>query len=173
VELARTARPGSERAVKAGAESVQAGLRTLMLSSGTEHAPTLRRKMGEAMEEGVGIYRDAEGLARACATIADLRARLPKVGLEDRSAVYNTELTQRLELEGMLEVAQTMAEAAQARTESRGAHQRLDHPERDDLGFLRHSLAYRSGDGPPRIDWRDVTITRSAPAARVYGGGAP
>jgi len=173
VELARTAARGAETAARTAAERAQARLRTLMLTDGTEHAPTVRRKMGEAMEEGVGIYRDAEGLARACATIAELRARLPKVGLEDRSAVYNTELTQRLELEGMLEVAQAMAEAARARTESRGAHQRLDHPERDDQRFLRHSLAHWSGDGPPRIDWRDVTITRSAPAARVYGGGAP
>ncbi len=64
-----------------------------------------------------------------------------------------------------------MAQSALARRESRGAHMRLDGFEtRDDDHFLKHSLAYHAGDAPPRIDYMPVTITRSPPRVRVYGG---
>ena len=69
----------------------------------------------------------------------------------------------------MLEVAETMAESALRRTESRGAHQRTDYPARDDEKFLAHSLAYRDAEGRPRVEYAPVTITRWPPAERVYG----
>ena len=68
----------------------------------------------------------------------------------------------------MLEIGEAIAHSALARTESRGSHQRTDHPARDDDGFLRHSLAYR-GEGDPTIDYKEVTITRWPPSERVYG----
>jgi fumarate reductase flavoprotein subunit len=64
-----------------------------------------------------------------------------------------------------------VAEASLLRRESRGAHQRLDYPERDDTEFLRHSLAFRQTNDRPRIEWLDVTITRSQPGVRDYSGG--
>jgi fumarate reductase flavoprotein subunit len=70
----------------------------------------------------------------------------------------------------MLECAEAVAQSALARTESRGAHQRLDFPERDDRSFLRHSLAIHAAEGPPRISYRDVVITRSQPGVRDYSG---
>ena len=91
--------------------------------------------------------------------------------LEDRSNVYNTDLFSVLELGNLLDVAQTLAEGALARTESRGAHQRLDHPERNDEKFLQHTLAHYSGKDAPRIEYEPVLITRSQPAKRVYGDG--
>ena len=69
----------------------------------------------------------------------------------------------------MLDLAETIIHSGIERTESRGAHQRTDHPTRDDANFLAHSLAYRTGDGPPRIEYLPVTITRWPPAERVYG----
>ena len=74
-------------------------------------------------------------------------------------------------LVNLLDIAETVAEASLLRRESRGAHQRLDYPERDDAEFLRHSLAFRQADGRPRIEWLDVTITRSQPGVRDYSGG--
>jgi fumarate reductase flavoprotein subunit len=71
----------------------------------------------------------------------------------------------------MLECAEAVAQSALARRESRGAHQRLDHPERDDGRFLKHSLATHAGHGAPRIGYRDVVITRSQPGVRDYSGG--
>ena len=53
----------------------------------------------------------------------------------------------------------------------RGAHQRLDYVERDDENFLKHSLAFRQGESRPRVEWLDVTITRSQPGVRDYSGG--
>jgi fumarate reductase flavoprotein subunit len=69
----------------------------------------------------------------------------------------------------MLDVAEAIVHSALARRESRGSHQRSDHPARDDEKFLRHSLAHRSEGGPPRIDYLPVTVTRWPPGRRVYG----
>jgi fumarate reductase flavoprotein subunit len=70
----------------------------------------------------------------------------------------------------MLDVAAAMAHSALERKESRGSHQRLEYPKRDDANYLRHSLAAFRGEEPPSITYRDVVITRSQPAERVYGG---
>jgi fumarate reductase flavoprotein subunit len=76
-----------------------------------------------------------------------------------------------IELIGMLGVAEAMAHSALARRESRGAHMRLDGFEaRDDVNFLKHSLALYQGEAAPRIEYGPVTITRMPPRARVYGG---
>ena len=83
--------------------------------------------------------------------------------------MFNTQLVSALELACMLDVAETMAECALWRTESRGAHQRTDYPQRNDEKFLAHSVVYQDADGRPRVDYRPVTITRWAPAERVYG----
>jgi fumarate reductase flavoprotein subunit len=69
----------------------------------------------------------------------------------------------------MLEIAETIVHSALRREESRGAHQRTDFPKRDDQKFLAHSLAYRNAEGPPRIEYAPVTITRWPPGERVYG----
>ena len=82
------------------------------------------------------------------------------------------DLYQTLELGAMIEVAQTVAISALQRKESRGAHQRLDFVDRDDVNYLRHTMAYFNPNGDPRIDYADVVITKSQPAARVYGGAA-
>ena len=85
--------------------------------------------------------------------------------MEDKSLNFNTELTSALELEFMLDVAEAIAYSALERTESRGSHQRTDFPERDDEKFLQHSLAYQS-DAEPRIDYKDVVITKWPPGAK-------
>jgi fumarate reductase flavoprotein subunit len=120
------------------------------------------------MEAGAGIYRTEGSLRETCARLASLRERFSRVHLDDRSLSFNTELTSALELDFMLDVAEAVAHSALARTESRGSHQRIDYPKRDDAGFLKHTMAYRT-DGPPRIEYLDVVITRWPPAERVYG----
>ncbi|HEY3146989.1 MAG TPA: succinate dehydrogenase/fumarate reductase flavoprotein subunit, partial [Dongiaceae bacterium] len=107
-----------------------------------------------------------------CRVLADLRVRYGRVELQDRSNVFNTDLIQVLELGCMLEVAEAIAHSAARRRESRGSHQRLDHPERDDQNYLKHSLATYRGSEAPTVSYCDVVITRSKPAARVYGGAA-
>ena len=139
-------------------------------SSGGERIAVLRNELHDAMENGAGIYRDADSLNATCTRIAELRDRYDRLVLDDRSNSFNTELTAALELSSLLDVAQTMAHSARERTESRGSHQRLDFPERDDDQFLVHSLAHHQPDGDaPRIEYHPVTITKWPPGARTYG----
>ena len=138
-----------------------------------ERIATLRGELHHAMEDGAGIYRDADSLQAACDKVAELRERYGSVTLDDRTNSFNTELTAALELGSMLDVAEAMAHSGLERTESRGSHQRLDHPERNDDDFLAHSLALRGKDGaPPRIEYKPVTITKWPPGARTYGAGS-
>jgi fumarate reductase flavoprotein subunit len=160
------------KGVDALAGAAQARLRELMQrTGGTETVAGLRKEMMRTMEEHAGIYRSGEGLTAACATLGELRERYRRLELHDKTNVYNTDLLQALELGSMLECAEAVAQSALARRESRGAHQRLDHPERDDGRFLKHSLATHAGHGAPRIGYRDVVITRSQPGVRDYSGG--
>lgn len=130
----------------------------------------VRKEMNTSMDQGAGIYRTEQTLTETCNTIADLRQRFNNVALEDKSNVYNTDLIQALELKAMLEVAEAMAHSALQRTESRGSHQRLDYTQRDDDQFLKHTLVRYQGEEAPAVDYSEVTITKSRPAQRVYGG---
>jgi len=165
-------RPGSDAALRTNAESAQARIRALFQrAGGTESIAGLRREMMHAMEQHAGIYRTGEGLAEACSRLAELRSRYAAIELQDKTNVYNTDLLQALELGSMLDCAEAVVACAAARTESRGAHQRLDCPGRDDTNFLRHSLAYYHRTQPPRVEFRDVVITTSQPGVRDYSGG--
>ena len=136
--------------------------------NGTERIVAIRLDMTNAMEEGAGIYRTETSLRETCAKLSELKDRFKNIQLDDRSVSFNTELIAALELEFMIDVAESVAHSALARTESRGSHQRTDYPERDDVNFLKHSLAYRT-DGDPRIEFLDVTITNWPPKERTYG----
>jgi fumarate reductase flavoprotein subunit len=161
-----------EAALAAGAAAAQSRLRELMQrSGGTETVAGLRKEMMLTMEEHAGIYRTGEGLAAACTRLAELRRRYAGIELHDKTNVYNTDLLQALELGSMLDCAEALAQSAAARQESRGAHQRLDFAARDDQRYLKHSLAHYRGKEAPRIDYRDVVITKSQPGVRDYSGG--
>ena len=139
-------------------------------AEGSESISGLRREMNEAMESGAGIYRSEDTLQACTAKMHEIRERYKKVMLTDKSNVFNTDLMEALELGSMIDVAGAMACSALQRRESRGSHQRLDYPDRDDSAYLKHSLARYSETNLAAIDYGDVTITRSQPAERVYGG---
>ena len=159
------------QALEAQARDEQTRINQQFISKtdGTERIASLRAEMTATMEAGAGIYRTQASLQETCNKVSELKERFANISLDDRSLTFNTDLTAALELECMLDVAEAVAYSAVARTESRGSHQRTDHPQRDDDNFLAHSMAYRSDDGPPRIDYRDVVITRWPPAERKYG----
>jgi fumarate reductase flavoprotein subunit len=141
----------------------------LRKSGGKERIATLRAEMHAAMETGAGIYRNRQSLEKTVSKIRELQERFKNLVIDDRSHTFNTELTAALELEFTLDVASAIAESALRRTESRGAHQRTDYPERDDKNFLSHTLVFRNPDGSTRVDYLPVVITRWPPGKRVYG----
>jgi succinate dehydrogenase/fumarate reductase flavoprotein subunit len=132
-----------------------------------ERISTIRTEMQAEMEKYVGIYRDENGLKEACRIIGALKTRLKNGIVEDKDHVYNTDLVSALELDFMLDVAETIPYSALLRRESRGAHYRTDYEKRDDANFLKHSMAHKTS-GQPRIDYSPVTITRWKPEERVY-----
>jgi fumarate reductase flavoprotein subunit len=132
-----------------------------------EKISTIRTEMQKAMEDHVGIYRDETSLKEAVRLVRDLKVRMKNAVVEDKDHVYNTDLISALELDFMLDVAETIVYTALARKESRGAHSRTDYPKRDDAQFLKHFAVYENGT-VPRIDTMPVIITRWKPEARVY-----
>jgi fumarate reductase flavoprotein subunit len=141
----------------------------LRKTGGKERIATLRVEMHKIMEESAGIYRTESTLQAATGKLRGLQERFSDVMIDDHSHTFNTELTSALELAYMLDLARAIVQSALERKESRGSHQRTDYPQRDDQRFLAHSLAYRTDDGTPRIEYKPVTITRWPPGKRVYG----
>ena len=141
-------------------------------TDGTESPAEIRRELGALMEEGVGIFRSEQNTQKAIEQIAQLKQRYQNVKIIDHSTNFNTDWLTTIELGFLLDVAEAMAHSAHQRKESRGSHQRLDMPERDDVNYLKHSLAFYQGSGAPKIDYSAVTITKSQPAVRAYGAAA-
>ncbi len=156
--------------LKKQAEAIIKRTEALLHSNGTEKMADIRQEMGDSMEEGVGIYRTKESMQKTIDKLAELKKRYKNIKIEDKSSVFNTEFLYAIELGFLLDTAEAMAHSAIRREESRGSHQRIDGFEaRDDEKFLKHSLAYFQANKAPKIDYSDVTITKSQPAVRAYG----
>jgi fumarate reductase flavoprotein subunit len=162
---------GGGAAVRAQVEDERRRLEHDLLGrdGGKEPISAVREEMQATMEDGAGIYRSGESLARAADRLHALQERFRTARLEDHSRTFNTELVATLELSFMLDVAETIVHSALLREESRGAHQRTDFPARDDDRFLASSLIYRNADGSRQMEYPPVTITRWPPGERVYG----
>ncbi len=129
---------------------------------------SIRQTLAETMHENFGVFRREEQMREQGRIVEGLRERFARVVVEDKGEVFNSDLTQALELGYLLDLAACMVEAGLARKESRGAHARpYDYPDRDDANFLRHTMVTWA-DGRPKLDWKPVTITRWQPAARTY-----
>jgi fumarate reductase flavoprotein subunit len=135
---------------------------------GDQRVGELREDLQRSMDRGAGVFRTGEGLRQLTEELWRLRERAARARLDDRARTFNTELVGALELEFMLDGAETIAHAALAREESRGSHARRDFPERDDERFLAHTVSYHTPDGPPRLEYRPVRITNWQPKARTY-----
>ncbi len=132
-----------------------------------ERIATIRDEMQASMEKGCGVYRTGKLIQETRDKLLTLRERFRKISIDDRNRVFNTDLVAAIELDFMLDLALAMAEGALQRTESRGAHQRRDHTQRNDGEFLAHSIAHRT-EAAPRIEYRPATITRWQPEERKY-----
>jgi succinate dehydrogenase / fumarate reductase flavoprotein subunit len=143
-------------------------LKTLLDRDEGERPWSIRDELAETMHENFGVFRREEQMVRQGEIVASLRERFERVVVEDKGEVFNSDLTQALELGYLLELAQCMVVAGIARKESRGAHARpYDFPDRDDENYLRHTLVTWA-DGEPKLDWQPVTMTKWQPQERTY-----
>ena len=146
----------------------EARIKALLANKGDERVNTVRDAMGKAMMEGAGIYRRPESISVGIGRIRELKQRYKNIALDDKGHVFNTDLTGALELGFLLDVAETTLAGALRREESRGAHTRVDFPERDDEKWLKHTQAHFRLDADPELTYKPVTMTKWQPQARVY-----
>jgi succinate dehydrogenase / fumarate reductase flavoprotein subunit len=149
------------------AADVEAMLQRLRDGGGEENVAAIRSELQETMDAHASVYRTEATLRQADSDIRALRARYAKVGVSDRGLRYNTELLEAVELGFLLDLAHVLVVGALARNESRGGHFREDFPTRDDVRFMRHTMAYRRGD-EVELDYKPVVQTRYQPMERKY-----
>jgi len=142
-------------------------LRRLRDGGGTENVAAIRSELQESMDTNASVYRTEATLKQAEVDIAGLKERYLQVGVADRGLRYNTELLEAVELGFLLDLAECLVVSAKARNESRGGHFREDFPTRDDVNFMRHTMAYKQGS-EIRLDYKPVVQTRYQPMERKY-----
>jgi succinate dehydrogenase / fumarate reductase flavoprotein subunit len=152
---------------EAAVRDADARIRGIFGRSGGERPWQVREALATSMYDDAGVFRTDERLRRCLAAVGDLRERGGNVVVDDTGDRFNTDLISVLELESMLEMADCLVSGGLARQESRGAHTRLDHPERDDEKWMKHTLAWCDG-GKVRLDYKPVTVTRFEPMVRSY-----
>jgi succinate dehydrogenase / fumarate reductase flavoprotein subunit len=155
---------------QASIDKAMARLQRWDRSGDGESIPDLKREMQQVMEEYCGVFRTEEVLKEGVEKIHALRARLDNAVLKDHSKIFNTARIEALELENLMDIALATVHSALERKESRGAHSRIDYPERDDAHWMKHSLYFKEGD---QIEYKPVrtkpiTVEPFPPKPRVY-----
>jgi succinate dehydrogenase / fumarate reductase flavoprotein subunit len=141
---------------------------TLLESTGAERVAAIRAELQATMDRNAQVYRTEESLKQAEEDIAALKVRYASVAVSDKGKRYNSDLLEAVELGFLLELAEMLVVGARARNESRGGHFREDYPNRDDVNFMRHTMAYRDADGAIQLDYKPVVVTRYQPMERKY-----
>ncbi len=136
-------------------------------NEGDEQVSSIRDEMRRIMNEKVWIFRNEYELRSALKEVKELKTRFKNIKVEDKSRTFNTSLMEALQLDFTLDLAEITIVSAISRTESRGAHARLEYPKRDDKNWLKHSMVYNTKNGP-EIKYIPVTITKWSPVTRTY-----
>lgn len=139
----------------------------ILESNGDENTYQLRKELREVMDFHMGVFRTGDNISTGLDKIRKLKERFNNIKIQDRGRIYNSNLINALELENMLLLSEAMIIAALAREESRGGHARRDFPKRDDDKWLKHTLITLTDDGP-KLNYKDVTITKWKPVERKY-----
>ena len=150
--------------------AAKARIQSLMDREPNENWAAVRNYMATEMTKGIGVFRDQASMEGAKAAIRNVSERVPKIAIQNKGKVFNTDLIFTLEMEFMADVGKAIVHSALTRKESRGAHFRTDITERDDENWLKHTLAYHDPDNEDgvRVETSPVTITKWEPVKRVY-----
>ena len=161
---------GHREAAAADVANASARLARWNESANGESVAELRRELQRLMLVNFNVFRDGDHMRRSIGELADLRERITKAHLPDKSRVFNTARLEALELDNLLEVAEATAIVAEARTESRGAHARNDYTERDDADWLCHSLYFPTDRRVAKraVNFAPATVEPMQPVARSY-----
>jgi succinate dehydrogenase / fumarate reductase flavoprotein subunit len=146
-------------------------LALLLSEHGSESAAAIRAELQASMDTNASVYRTEETLKQALHDVQALKERYAHINVQDKGKRYNTDLLEAVELGFLLELAEVLVVGALARQESRGGHSREDYPNRDDVNFMRHTMAYKQGmelTGDIRLDYKPVVQTRYEPMERKY-----
>jgi len=167
-KFAKSLRDGTDQGlVQSFLEREQKRVEAFQNGNGIEEPTVLRDEVRLILTQKVGMFRSGSELEEALEKIRRLRGRFSHLRPINVDNVFNLDLIRTFEVEAMLELAEIITAAALARKESRGAHVRLDFPQRDDEQFLKHTLAHYTPMGP-KLDYSPVKITRYRPEARKY-----
>ena len=157
------------------AAEVRGLIEGLRAGTGTERIAVLRKRLQDEMDKGAQVFRTDESLTHVLGVIEELRERFKNIHVDDKGKRYNTDLLEAVELGFLLDIAEVVVVTARNRKESRGGHMRDDYPKRDDEVYMKHTMAYLSGDAGSsqsddhiRLDWKPVVITRYQPMERKY-----
>ncbi len=157
------------------ADTAVSRLDRLRQAKGSRSTAEIRLEMQRIMQNHAAVFRSGETLEEGCRLLALCLASFSEVRIADRSLIWNTDLLETLELDNLLQQAMVTISGAGQRQESRGAHAREDFSARDDLHWLKHTLAWIDVQGSVTLDYRPVklqTLTDEvetvAPRARTY-----
>ena len=145
----------------------------LLNSKGKEKTAKIRADLQESMMKRCAVFRNGKDLQAQLDYIKELQERYRYVVIEDKSLKFNTDLMEAIELGHLLDFSEVIVLGALEREECRGAHYRKDFEKdgkgiRDDVNWLKHTLAFRDPDGRIRLDYKPVVITRFQPMERKY-----
>ena len=156
-------------------EAALARFDRLRHAKGGTATAALRLEMQKTMQSNCAVFRTASILQEGVEKLRKCWDGRADLAVSDRSLIWNSDLMETLELDNLLYQAVVSINSASNRTESRGAHAREDHPERDDVNWLKHTIVWCDEDGKPRIDYRPVhlqpltnDVQAFPPKARVY-----
>ncbi|MFI7118383.1 succinate dehydrogenase flavoprotein subunit [Amycolatopsis sp. NPDC049868] len=150
---------------------VEDQLALLLSEHGDERVADIRTELQRTMDSHASVYRTEDTLKQALTDVQALKERYSRITVSDKGKRYNTDVLEAVELGFLLELAEVLVVGALARKESRGGHAREDYPNRDDTNFMRHTMAYKEGEGltaDVRLDYKPVTFTRYEPMERKY-----
>ncbi len=155
---------------KDAGEPTLARLARLDGAASGERVSEVGAELRRVMQAHCGVFRFPDGLAEGVKKILEVQQRSGRTCIQDKSRVFNTARIEALELDNVVETAVSTMISAEARKESRGAHDRSDFPKRDDANWMKHTLWYRDGN---RLDYKPVkqkplTVESFEPKARVY-----